>query len=156
MQWYLRAARLAPTDQKPDQLAIIYYELGLIFVRNQTTEVKRLQKALELFNASLSISANPKRTESLHNKGYVLLKLNQFHEAKKPLEKVLEADSNHAGASHKLAEVFLNIGDLTQAEYYFRRALSLDETNILAKFHLAALNLKMQSTKERLMEAAQL
>lgn len=156
MQWYRKAARLAPTDQKSKDVATIYYELGLMLVRNQTTEVPRLKKALELFNAALSIPANPKKTETLHNKGYALLKLNQFQAAKVALEKVLEDNTDHIGATYKLGEVFLNLDDLTNAEYFFRKSLMMDDTNILAKFHVAALALKTQPTKEKLLEATQL
>lgn len=156
IQWYRKAALLAHTDQKANHLATIYYELGLVLVRNQTTEVPRLKKALKLFSAALSIPSNPKMTDTLHNKGYALLKLNQFHEAREALEKVLKDEPDHLGATYKLGEVFLGLGDLTRAEYFFRRALSMEDTIILAKFHLAALAIKTKSTKERLLEARQL
>jgi len=150
---FLRAAKLSPTDSKTDVTAGIYYELGKLLMKNETTS--RLKTALKAY--SNAVAFKPEFSEYLHSKGYVLTKLNMYTEAKDAFEDALKDNPNHIGANYKLGKVMLDLGDPDKAEKYFRKVVALNGSEVMAKFQLAALLLKdTNSNVQKLPEAEQL
>ena len=133
-------------DLKSIQNADVYYELSRLVTRNNT----RLEKGLELINAAVMLRSG--FAPYLHNKGFLLLKLQRYEEAKLALEEVLVSDPDHIGANYKLGDALVSLGYREPAEKYFRKVMSLDNEEILAKFQLAAI-LKDTSDVDRLKEA---
>ena len=153
-----RAAALAHTDSIAKLRADIYYELGKVLVRhepaNNTNTSRRLKDALKYYTAARELF--PDDTKFMHGQGHTLYKLNRHTEARNVLQSVLVRDPDHRGANFALGETMLSLNEPTQAEHYFRRVLALNGSQVYAKFHLAALLVKVNTNRERTLEAEKL
>ncbi len=69
---------------------------------------------------------------------------------------MLSTSPDHYGAIYKLGEALLGMGSVLEAEGQFRNVLKLNESDILAKFQLAALLMKSGASGEQLTEAHKL
>ena len=102
--------------------------------------------------------AEPQYEGGHNNKGYILLKLERFQQAKEALEEAVRLNNSFVVAQSNLGEVYRKLGDVLNAEKYFRKALSLDSDHILTKFRLAGMviNARQTVSVEKLLEAEQL
>ena len=156
LQHFATAVEMVKMDQSAELAANIYCDYGNMLTRESNLgNTTALRYALRLWETAHRLQ--PDDVKHMNNKGYALLKLGRYSEAQQAFGDVLRKDPNHFGASYKLGEVFLETGMLAEAEERFRRVLALKETDILTKFQLAGIIMKlMPVTPERLAEAEQL
>lgn len=156
LQYFVTAVKMVQADQSEDLAANIYCDYGTLLTRESNLgNTTALLYALRLWETAHRLQ--PDNVKHMNNKGYALLKLGRYSEAQQVFEDLLSKDPNHYGANYKLGEVFLEMGMLTEAEERFRRVLAFKETDILTKFQLAGVIMKvMPVSPERLIEAEQL
>ena len=155
MQRFKQAVELVQDEQSADLAAKIYCDYGNLLTRDSNLHNQSaLVYALRLWESAARLQ--PEDIKHQHNKGYALLKLGRYVEAREALERVLARSPDHYGANYKLGEVLLGMGRLTEAEEKFRTVLRINESDVLTKFQLAGILMKERVTMERLLEAEQL
>jgi len=123
-QWFLRAIRCERNARVLTFLGATYTELG---------KVAEARTAFEE-----AIEMDPLYEEALYN----LAKLEKESDARKAidlLEKAIEIDPNYALAHQELGKLYEHAGELTRAEYHFRRSLEADPTDYWSHLFLANL-----------------
>ena len=104
-----------------------------------------------------AVQRNPNWHVAYNTRGNILLKLGRPLEAKRVLEEALRLNSEDSFAHSNLGEAYKELGDTSQAEYYYRKALDLDGDNKLTQFRLGALIVNSGSgTVERFLEVERL
>ena len=83
---------------------------------------------------SKSIELKEPDTLNLNFLAEIFLATNDYKEAIKVLNKILEKDKNNAISIFKLAKIYLEIGELEKAEKYFNEAVKCDPTNFEIQF----------------------
>jgi len=89
------------------------------------------------------------------NKGDLLLKLNRTGEAKASFEKAIYYNPDYSDAHFNLGTAHVQLGQKTEAEKYFRKALLLDGHHLFSMMSLAFL-LHESNEMEKLLEAEEL
>jgi protein O-mannosyl-transferase len=89
-----------------------------------------------LLAAEAQVSAAPERADGLAARGYVRWKRGEFPLALGDLEESLRRNPDDASAWTNLGNVLIDVGQLSDAEQVFRRAIGADSTNAAAWSHL--------------------
>lgn len=154
MQHFVQAVELVNQDQSAELASKIYCDYGTMLTRESNLgNETALKYAVRLWETAHRLE--PDNVKHLNNKGYGLLKLGRYREARQALEEILKREPDHHGANYKLGEVFLETGMLRDAEDRFRRVLEINDRDILTKFQLAGIIMKAQSMGQ-MAEAEQL
>lgn len=132
-QNYSKAVRLAKDEIPPDQLALVtaYNGLALVFMQREEYE-----RAFQALNEAQQIA--PGNFESSNVQGLVLLRAGRWQEAEPLLEKSLAAEPQNENVLSELGLLeWQQVHDLTKAEGFFRRALTIhaQEDDFSASLH---------------------
>jgi len=92
---------------------------------------EKLDKALEMSKRALK--KNPRNSSYLDTLGWIYYKLNRYEEALKYIKEavdVIDKDSEpHPVILEHLGDIYLKLGDINNAEYYWKKALEFDKDN---------------------------
>jgi Tfp pilus assembly protein PilF len=123
-RWFLEAL-------KYECHARLLTQLGATYVALNDEESAR-----QAFEAALRIT--PNYEEALYNLA-VLDEKNDPERSMALLERAIEIDPNYAEAHQVLGRLFQRAGDLTRADYHFRRSLDIDPADYWSNLYLANL-----------------
>ena len=111
------------------------YNLGVVYYNSEKYEEAQtwLSQLMDL---------DPNDIKGLQLLGESYLKMHKHHQAEEAFKAVLDHTPtvpSFAEVSSNLGEVYSEMGDMTNAEWYYRDALSVDTDHTLTKFRLAYL-----------------
>ena len=90
------------------------------------------------------IKIDPNIVNALNNLGIVYIKLKEFSNAEKYLNKVLDINPNHLDAYNSLGIVFAELGDYNKALFNVKKALELNPNFVSAHNNLGLINKKFE------------
>ena len=107
-------------------LALVYYNLGLIYEQLEETEVAKK-------NYKKSVKVDPLFFHSYNNLGILLQKQGEKEKAIDNFKKVIEINSKYINAYNNLGLVYSSLGHYKEAVNSFIKTLELEKNNSLAK-----------------------
>ena len=92
---------------------------------------EKLNEALEMSNKA--VKKRPRNGSYLDTLGWIYYKLNRFEESLKYLKEAVdineEEEGPHPVVLEHLGDIYLKLGDIKNAHYFWKRALELDKNN---------------------------
>ena len=150
MQAYKEAIELMPSGKTfrvaPSHINV-YYNLANLVKMDEG----RLQEAYQLYQKAIAMK--PNFVEAHMNKGDLLLRLNQTHEARLAFETALSYNHQFTDAHYNLGSALVQLGERERAERSFRMALGLDANHLHTLLALGGL---LQDRDHSKQEAIQL
>ena len=107
-------------------LALVYYNLGLIYEQLEETEVAKK-------NYKKSVKVDPLFFHSYNNLGILFQKQGEKEKAIDNFKKVIEINSRYINAYNNLGLVYSSLGHYKEAVNSFIKTLELEKNNSLAK-----------------------
>jgi tetratricopeptide (TPR) repeat protein len=120
--WFLKALR---SERKARTLTL----LGAVYVA--LDDIPAARNALEE-----ALRINPNYEEALYNLA-VLERGTDQQKSAELLEKAIEIDPNYSLAHQELGKIYHRMGNLTKAEYHFRRSIETEPTDYWSHLYLA-------------------
>ncbi len=126
LEYYQKSLDIDPFND------IAWHNVGIIYARKE-----QYQKAYEAFDYALAL--NPKNIHALFNMGQLCIECKLPQEAIKHFSDFCKLEKNNPDGISGLALAHFLIGDLSQSEILYHKALIFDPEHIVAKAGLADL-----------------
>jgi tetratricopeptide (TPR) repeat protein len=90
-----------------------------------------LEKALEM--SRFTINKEPNSASYLDTYGWICFKMGNYQEAKKYIEKAVSVSGSNAVLMEHLGDVYLELKDIKNAKYFWKKSLELNPNNMMLK-----------------------
>jgi Flp pilus assembly protein TadD len=111
-------------------------------------DISKLPTSVQIMQYRLSIYINPEDLEARNGLAMALYRTNELVEAEKELREVLERDPMDFDALDGLGIVLMKRGDYAQALESLKKAVKVNEQDVMVHVHLSALYEKMKLPEE--------
>ncbi|MGA1869221.1 MAG: tetratricopeptide repeat protein [bacterium] len=124
------------------------YNIGVVYDLDDQP-----QKAIQAYKNAIKLLPNDAKL--YFNLGLVQIKIEHYVEAKKQLTKAIQLDPQLIDAYHNLGYLAELEGDLDLAQSFYKKAISLDQTHMLADYNLKRISAKKIKRMESPIESKQ-
>lgn len=98
---------------------------------------KELERALEM--AKIAVAKEPNNGAYLDTMGWIYFKMGNYEEAKKWIEKAVQAGRESPAVLEHLGDVYSKLGDREKAMHYYEKALRINQTSVSLRQKLNAI-----------------